>query len=80
MLHTKMIVTEDWISFGSTNITKKAFQQLNELNIFLKNVDSEVKTKLMQSMQENHALSEKINTYKRIKYNAFAAFVEGFLV
>ena len=80
MLHTKMVVTDEWISFGSTNITKKAFQQLNELNIFIENSDSTIKEQLFDSMQENYAFSEKIETYSQIKYNAFLAFIEGFLV
>lgn len=40
MVHTKLIMSEKELSFGSCNITKKAFRQLDELNLFLQASDS----------------------------------------
>lgn len=36
MVHTKLLMTEKEVTFGSSNITKKAFGQLDELNMFVK--------------------------------------------
>lgn len=80
MVHTKMIITDEYISFGSTNITKKAFNQLSELNLFVKNVDSKFRKDLFSSIEENYELSIRINHYKKIKYNKLLSFLEGFLV
>lgn len=35
MVHTKLVMSEKTVSFGSANITKKAFRQLGELNLVL---------------------------------------------
>ena len=80
MVHTKMIINDDYITFGSTNITKKAFKQLSELNLFIKNVESNIRNDLMKSIKENQSLSQEITSYKDIKYNKLMAFVEGVLV
>lgn len=80
MLHTKMMINDEYISFGSTNITKKAFGQLSELNLFVKNVDSEFRRSLFDDVEKNYGMSKKISSYKEIKYNRSLAFIEGFLV
>lgn len=80
MLHTKMVINDEYVSFGSTNITKKAFGQLSELNLFVKNTDSKFKKDLAADMEKNYAMATKIKDYKEIKYNRALAFFEGFLV
>ena len=80
MLHTKMVINEKIVSFGSTNITKKAFGQLSELNLFVNNVDSKFNKDLFADVEKNYKMSKKINNYKEIKYNRPLAFFEGFLV
>ena len=80
MLHTKMVINDEYVSFGSTNITKKAFGQLSELNLFVKNVDSQFRRDLAEDIEKNYAMARKIKDYKEIKYNRLLAFVEGFLV
>lgn len=42
MVHTKLLMTEKEVTFGSSNITKKAFHQLDELNFFVKTDREEV--------------------------------------
>ena len=80
MVHTKLMIADDLISFGSTNITKKAFKQLNELNLCLKKKDCPFISHLLNSITENYQLSKEIKNHKEIKYNPFMAFIEGFLV
>lgn len=80
MVHTKLMIADDLISFGSTNITKKAFKQLNELNLCLKKKDCPFINHLLNSITENYQLSKEIKNHKEIKYNPFMAFIEGFLV
>lgn len=80
MMHTKMVINEKMISFGSTNITKKAFGQLDELNLQIENVACPLRDALFESIADNQALAHKITDDKEIKYNRFLAFLEGFLV
>ena len=80
MVHTKMIMTEDRISLGSTNLTKKSFSQLDELNLCLERIESDFCDALLESVLENVALCECIRDEKQISYNRLLAFLEGFLV
>jgi len=80
MLHTKMIITEDLISFGSTNITKKAFRQLDELNLFVKNEPSVFCNAVYADVERNLEMAQRITSHREVKYRRRVAFLEGFLV
>ena len=80
MLHTKLVMNEEMISFGSTNITKKAFGQLNELNLFVPNTDSEFQRTLTRSIQDDILGARLIKSHRDVRYNPFLAFLEGFVV
>ena len=80
MAHTKLVANEKWISLGSTNITKKAFGQLDELNLFVKRNASAFCDAIFKSMAENEAQAKCILTHKEISYRRVLAFLEGFLV
>lgn len=80
MLHTKLMMNDEYISFGSTNITKKAFGQLNELNLFVKNDDSDFAVAMRFSVENDKRESRRIYISEKIKYNRTLAFFEGFLV
>ena len=80
MLHTKLIMSEKTLSFGSCNITKKAFHQLSELNLFLKNENCSIISEFRKSIEENALLCERIDSYEKIKFNKLLAVVESFLV
>ena len=79
MLHTKAMISDSVITLGSTNINKKAFKQLSELNIFIKNEDT-IRTALITSVQENIALSQRIDFPEQLRYNKFNAICEGMLM
>ena len=79
MVHTKLVANEEWVSFGSTNITKKAFRQLDELNLFLPR-GGETAQQLVASVRENHALSRAVTDWRDVSYNRLLAWLEGFLV
>ena len=80
MVHTKLVRNEKILSLGSTNITKKAFSQLSELNLFCDQNGGELFASLDKAMKENYGLSKKITDHKAIKPNPLKAFLEGFLV
>ena len=80
MIHTKMIINDNYISIGSTNITKKAFNQLQELNLFIKNIDSSFKKVLDNNIKENYKSAREVLNYKDIKYNKIKAKIENLLV
>lgn len=80
MLHTKLVMSEKTLSFGSANITKKAFRQLSECNLTLRREDSP----FFDALLENEALLRKearrAHADKEIRYRRLYAFFEGFLV
>ena len=80
MLHTKLVMNEQTISFGSTNITKKAFHQLNELNLFFKNEESEFCRTLLDSIAADIRISRPILSHREVEYRKWLAFLEGFMV
>ena len=80
MLHTKLVASEKQISFGSTNITKKAFNQLSELNLFVNNEDCQFCNQIWESIEHDINESQRINSYKDIRYSKALAWVEGILV
>lgn len=83
MLHTKLMYNENTASFGSCNITKKAFNQLDELNVFINRAPSEsgkVYEEIIHNVMNTIDNSKKAGNSKEVKYNAFKAWLEGFLV
>ena len=80
MLHTKLVMNDSWISFGSTNITKKAFAQLDELNLFVPNVDSDLQRTLLESISEDIQASRQVQTPQEAPYRPVRAFLESFMV
>ena len=79
MVHTKLVANEHWVSFGSCNITKKAFGQLDELNFFLRR-GSDTAEALMDSVRAEHALAWQVKDRREVRYNRLLAWLEGFLV
>jgi hypothetical protein len=75
-----VVATDNEISFGSTNITKKAFNQLSELNLFVNNIDCPFCTRVWTSIEHDIDESKRIASYKDVRYNKAFALVEGFLV
>ena len=80
MLHTKLVMNEETISFGSTNITKKAFTQLNELNLFIPNVDSPFQRQMLASIAADIRDAQSIRSHREVAYRKGLAFLEGFMV
>ncbi len=79
MLHTKLLLTERAVSFGSTNITKKAFGQLDELNLTVPLTGSRF-TEAVKAAIEHELSLATVATPKDLSYLRFRAFLEGFLV
>ena len=80
MLHTKLMMNENTISFGSTNITKKAFGQLSELNLFVPNGDFDFAEALRRSVAADVAEAAPVMDAKALRYRPLVAFLEGLLV
>ena len=82
MLHTKLMMNENTISFGSTNITKKAFGQLSELNLFVPNGDFAFAEALRQSVAADLAEATEVDSQsiKTLRYRRTVAWLEGLLV
>ncbi|MBP3339647.1 MAG: phosphatidylserine/phosphatidylglycerophosphate/cardiolipin synthase family protein [Lachnospiraceae bacterium] len=80
MLHTKLIMNDDYISLGSTNINPNAFSRLNELNLFVKKTNSEFEREVIDSVYNNRKESRRVFLYKDISYNCLMAFFERFVI
>ncbi len=81
MVHTKLVMNESMISLGSCNINKKAFKQLDELNLFVERNErnQQFEKKLLSSVKSNREISKKVSL-QDIKYSKIRAFIEGFLM
>ncbi len=79
MLHTKLVRNEKIISLGSTNINKKAFNQLDELNLFIEKSESAFCRKLFASCEENLSLARKVEK-EDLKFSKFRAFFESIIM
>ena len=81
MVHTKLVMNEKMISLGSCNINKKAFKQLDELNLFIKRTteNNGFEDALLNSLKRNLKISKRVSL-KDIKYSKLRAFIEGFLM
>lgn len=80
MLHTKLLLNEETVSFGSTNITKKAFGQLSELNLFVPNGDFAFAEALRQSVASDLAEATEVTDAGSLRYRRVIAALEGLLV
>ena len=80
MLHTKLIMSEKTVSFGSANITKKAFSQLDELNLALPNTDDAFCRALTAVVQDELAAALECRSESDIKYRKAIALFEGLIV
>ena len=80
MLHTKLMRNESTISLGSTNITKKAFGQLDELNLFVNRDGSIFEQALLQSVDKDITQAKRILHHQEIRYDRLLAWMEHFMV
>ena len=80
MLHTKLVSNDKYISLCSTNITKKAFTQLNELNLLVRKTGSELEQTLAASISDDIKEAQRVRRYQDIPYNRLIAFLERFFV
>ena len=78
MLHAKLLMSEKTISLGSCNITKKAFGQLDELNVFVPNDERSFALSVKASVEDIFRRSEPLEA--DIRYNPFMAAAESLLV
>ena len=79
MIHTKLIFSENRVMFGSCNITNRAFFQLGEVDIELKNEDTPLIKHIKDSIDENLSLLQPIYHYRKIRYSPLIAWFESHL-
>ena len=75
MLHAKLLMSEKALSLGSCNITKKAFRQLDELNLSVPNDASGFATAVRKSVEDTFARSAALSA--DVRYNHVMAAVES---
>ena len=63
-----------------TEIVQSIFNQLDELNAFMRIENHKFVNCLFNSVEEHFNISSKVENYKELRYNKFTAFIEGFLV
>jgi cardiolipin synthase len=77
MVHTKLLMNESLITLGSSNITRKAFNQLDELNLFLPR-DTSAFTKLLEeSVDDIFSAAHALNCSAQLSYHHFRAALES---
>ncbi|MBE6910446.1 MAG: phosphatidylserine/phosphatidylglycerophosphate/cardiolipin synthase family protein [Ruminococcaceae bacterium] len=80
MLHAKLLMSEREITIGSCNISKKAFRQLDELNVFLPNDDGTFARAVRASVEETVALSHPVTDASALRYSRAVAALESLLM
>ena len=80
MIHTKLLYNEKILTMGSTNITKKAFKQLTELNLTLERKENDFFKRLDKSIENTISDSIKITKEEDIKYNIPMTVLESLFV
>lgn len=80
MVHTKLLMSESKINFGSANISKKAFYILDELNLVLDNDGSEVIGDLRNSVNETIQAATRIYSPNELKENKILSALESILM
>lgn len=80
MVHAKLLCNKKTLTMGSTNITKKAFNQLAELNITLNRTDAVFFKDIEESIQKTISESIKIASAKDIKFNLTMTLLESLFV
>ncbi len=80
MIHTKLFYNEKLLTMGSTNITKKAFKQLTELNLTVERNEDNFFKKLDSSIENTISESIKITKETDIKYNFPMTILESLFV
>ena len=80
MAHTKLIANENWISLGSTNVTKKAFGQLDELNLFVEGKENPLAAAIRADLEGERTRAARVLSDKSLRYRPIMAWLEGFLV
>ena len=79
MTHAKLIMSENVITFGSTNINTTSFNSLQELNLFVKNVECDFVNDINTAIIDNFSIADRVNTFKDLKYSKFIKFIESFI-
>ena len=87
MLHTKLLLSEKELSFGSTNINKKAFESLDELNLCLERPasledarDRTFWTELSTSIEACFEEAREVISSDELDYPWLRARIEGLVV
>ena len=78
MLHAKLLMSEKALSLGSCNITKKAFRQLDELNLSAANDASDFAAAVRGSAEDTFARSAPLDA--GVRYRPLVAAAESLLV
>ena len=77
MIHTKLIFNENRVMFGSCNITNRAFYQLGEVDIEIKNEETPLINHIKESVTNNWSMSQPVNNYRQIPYSPVIAWIES---
>ncbi len=76
MIHAKVIMSEKELTVGSCNITKKAFRQLDELNLFRKCESDNFTRALEESVEETIAEAVPVTKARQLRYSRLYAVIE----
>jgi len=71
--------SEKTLSLGSTNITRKAFGQLDELNLTL-DADSPTAAEVKADIAREMAAAVHVESAGDVRYRRLMAWLEGFVV
>ena len=79
MTHAKLLFSEKNVTFGSTNVTSTSFKTLQELNLFVNNVECKFNNDVKEAVLKNISISERVKHYNDLKYKKYIKFLESFV-
>ncbi len=80
MVHAKLLLSERELCLGSCNISKKAFGQLDELNLCLPNDDGAFAAAVRASAEETIAEARRVTDVSMLRHNRLVAAMESLLM
>jgi len=80
MVHAKLFLSEKTIAVGSCNISKKAFGELDELDVFWPNDGGAFAQAVRASVEETVAEAARVTGPEMLRHNALLAWMESLLM
>lgn len=78
MIHTKLLIADNQVTLGSSNMNRTAYQKLDELNFYT--TDQQIRDQLIKDRHFELTYSKEVLSLDDLIYSKFKAFIESLIV